>query len=95
MTASWELIFAAAALAALLLLLFLKLGGGGGRDLLGPPKRKPRHLPREELDRLTELVGRGEEAEAVRQLKAAGYSEEQAKRLVWLMARLADGEGQG
>ena len=92
MTASWELILAAAGAAVLLLLLFLKLGGGGRRDLLGPPKRKPRKLSNEELNRLTELVGRGEEAEVLRQLKSAGYSEKQVKRLVWLMARLGEPE---
>ena len=87
---SWPVLLLAAAGAAILLLLFLKLRGGGRRDLLGPPKPRPRHLPAEELDRLTELVGRGEEAEAIRQLKAAGYSEKQAKRLVWLMTKLAE-----
>lgn len=87
---SWAVLILAAAGVAVLLLLFLKLRGGRPRDLLGPPKRKPRHLPGEELDRLTALVGRGEEAEVLRQLESAGYSEKQAKRLIWLMAKLAE-----
>jgi hypothetical protein len=87
---SWPLLLLAAAGLAVLLVLIAKLRGGGRGDLLGPPKRKPRHLPAEELDRLTELVGRGEEAEALRQLKSAGYSEKQSKRLLWLMARIAE-----
>lgn len=88
---SWPVLLLAAGAALTLLVLALKLRGGGGRgDLTGPPRRKPRHLPREELDRLTELVGRGGEAEAIRQLKGAGYDERQAKRLVWLMSKLAE-----
>lgn len=87
---NWPILLLAAGAALVLLVLVVKLRGGGRDDLMGPPKRKPRPLPREELDRLTELVGQGGEAEAMRQLKAAGYDERQAKRLVWLMAKLAE-----
>lgn len=81
--------------AVLLLVLALKLRGpGGGRDLTGPPRRKPRHLSHEELDRLTALVGRGEEEEALRQLRGAGYDEAGAGRLVRLMVRLAAADGE-
>jgi hypothetical protein len=81
----WLLALAGAALA---LALVLKLRGGRG-DLIAPPGRKPRRLSHEELDRLTALVGRGEEEEALRQLKSAGYDDAAARRLVRLMARLA------
>lgn len=92
---SWSVLLLAAAGAAVLILLVLKFRGRRPRDLLGPPRRKPRHLPGEELERLTALVGRGEEAEVMRQLKNAGYSDKQAKRLLWLMARLAATDGEG
>ena len=87
---SWPVLLLAAGAALVLLALAAKLRGGGRDDLMGPPRKTPRHLPREELDRLTELVGQGGEAEAMRELKAAGYNERQAKRLVWLMAKLAE-----
>ena len=87
---SWPFLLLAAGAALVLLVLAAKLRGGGRGDLMGPPKRKPRHLPREELDRLTELVGQGGAEEAVRQLKAAGYDERGAKRLVWLMTKLTE-----
>ncbi|HEX8625829.1 MAG TPA: hypothetical protein VF782_12255 [Allosphingosinicella sp.] len=83
----WLLAPAGAAL--LILALALKLRGGGRGHLLGPPRPKPRHLPHAELDRLTELVGRGGEEEVLRHLKAAGYGGRRASRLVRLMARLA------
>lgn len=79
----------------LLLALALKLRGPRNRtDLTGPPGRKPRRLSREELDDLTALVGRGGEAEALRQLESAGYEEASALRLVRLMARLAAADGE-
>jgi hypothetical protein len=87
---SWSVLLLAAGAAAVLLVLVVKLRGGRRDDLMGPPKRKPRHLPREELDRMTEMVGRGEEAEVLRQLKGAGYDERQSKRLVWLMSKLTE-----
>ena len=82
---------AAAAAMAVLFALILKLAGGGRGDLIAPPKRKPRRLSAEELDGLTELVGQGGGEEAVRRLRSAGYDEAAAKRLVRLMARLAEG----
>ncbi|HYD36446.1 MAG TPA: hypothetical protein VEA60_02465 [Allosphingosinicella sp.] len=86
---SWTLLLLLAAAAAILIMLFLKFRGDGRGDLTGPPKRKPRRLSRAELDRMTELVGRGGEAEVLRQLKAAGYDEAAARRLLWFMTRLA------
>lgn len=80
--------------AALLLVLALRLRGDRRGDLIAPPGRKPKHLAREELDRLMDLVGRGEEEQAVRQLKSAGYDEAAARRLVGLMDRLAAPDGE-
>jgi hypothetical protein len=87
---SWYALLIAAAAGAALLLLVAKLRGGGRGDLLGPPRARPRRLSREELDRMTELIGRGEQAEVERQLKSAGYDEAQTRRLVWLMTKLAE-----
>lgn len=85
------LLFAAAAVG--LFLLALKLLGRGGRgDLTGPAG--PRHLSNEELDRLTALVGRGEEAEVLGRLKNAGYSDSGTRRLVRLMAKVAAADGE-
>lgn len=85
---SGSVLLLAAAGAAVLLVLVAKLRGGRG-DLLAPPGRKPRRLSRGEMERLMELVGRGEEEEALRQLKAAGYEEAASRKLLRLMARLA------
>lgn len=85
---SWSALLLAALAAAAVLVLVLKLRGGGRGDLIGPPKRKPRRLSHKELDDLTELVGRGGEEEALRQLKSAGYEEAAARRLLWLMAKI-------
>jgi len=89
---SWQVLLLAGAGAAVLILLALKLrGGGGGRgDPSAPPKRKPRHLPHEELDELTALVGGGGEEEVRRRLKDAGYGEAQVRRLIWLMTKLEE-----
>jgi len=95
---SWSALLLAAAAAATLLVLVVKLRGGDGRgDLIAPRKRKPRRLARVELGRLTDLVGRGESAEALRRLEGAGYDEATAKRLVRLMTKLeaADGDEGG
>jgi len=86
---SWYAVLLAAAAASVLLVLVVKLRGGGRGDLISPPRRKPRHLPGKELDRLTELVGRGEEEEVLRHLKSAGYDEARARRLLWFMIRIA------
>ena len=88
---SW-LAFLAAAGAAILLWLVLTRRGGG-RDLIAPPGRRPRRLSQGEMERLMDLVGRGEEEEALRQLKAAGHDEAGSRRLLGLMRRLA-GEGE-
>ena len=87
---SWSILLPAALAGAALLVLVVKLRGGGRGDLLGPPKRKPRRLEREELNRMTERVGAGGQAEVERQLKAAGYDEAQVRRLVWLMTKLTE-----
>ena len=90
---SWPAFLLAAAAASALLVLVVKLRGGRRGDLIAPPRRKPRHLPGKELDRLTGLVGRGEEEEVLRQLKGAGYDEAGARRLLWFMTRVAGVEG--
>ena len=73
----------------ILAMLALKLRGPLGRtDLTGPRKPKPRRLSRDEMDRLTALVGGGGEEEALRQLKGAGYDEAAARQLIGLMAKL-------
>ncbi|HEX8239792.1 MAG TPA: hypothetical protein VF574_08655 [Allosphingosinicella sp.] len=86
---NWPVLLLAALGAAALLMLLLKLRGGGRRDLLGPPKRKPRKLSRAEIERLAGLVGRGDEVGALRELEGAGYDGASARRMVGLMARLA------
>lgn len=93
----WFALLLAAAAALGLVLLALRLRGGGHGDLTGPPGSKPKHLSHDELDRLTALVGRGGEAEALRQLTNAGYSDAGARRLVRLMAKVAaaDAEAAG
>ena len=79
----------AAGLALILAVLALKLRGPRDRgDLTGPHKPKPRLLSREEMNRLTDLVRRGEEEEALRQLQSAGYDETASRRLVALTAKL-------
>lgn len=88
---SWFAILLAAAAAAIaLLLLALWRRRVRARDaLMAPPGRGPKHLPPAELDRLTALVGRGEEAEVRRQLEG-GYDERGVRRLLWLMRKLAE-----
>ena len=77
--------------AAFLLWLVMKRRGRG--DLIAPPGRRPRRLSQGEMERLMDLVGRGEEEEALRQLKAAGHDEAESRKLLGLMSRLAaDGE---
>jgi hypothetical protein len=72
---SWPVLLLAAA-AVVLVALLAKLRGRRRGDLIAPPKRKPRHLSGKE--------------EVLRQLKAAGYSEAGARRLVWLMVKLTE-----
>ena len=93
MTLHALLLLGAAAAAACLIALAFRLLRDPRRDLLGPPKKKPRKLSAAELDALTALVGRGEEAEALRRLEGAGYDERQAKRLLWLMTKIAETDG--
>jgi hypothetical protein len=76
-----------AVLAVLLLLLALKLRGpGGGRDLLRPPRPEP--FTETEAVRLTELIVRGEEAEALRLMRRAGHDEASARKLIGLVTRI-------
>jgi hypothetical protein len=86
----------AAGATLILAVLALKLRGPLGRtDLTGPRKPNPMRLSRDELDRLTALVGGGGEEEALRQLKDAGYEEPAARRLIWLMAKIAETDPEG
>lgn len=87
---SWSVLLLAVGASSLLLVLVLKLRGRGRDDLLGPPGRKPRDLSHEELDRMTEMVGRGEQEEVERQLKSAGYGEAGVRRLVWFMRKITE-----
>ena len=78
--------------AALLLLLALKLRGPrAGRDLPGPPRPKP--FTRAEAERIGGLVARGEEAEALRLMRAAGHDEAGARKVIDLIARLGAAGG--
>ena len=86
----WHAILLLAAAAAVLILLAAQLRARRRGDLTGPPRPEPRYLPPQELDELTEMVGRGEEAEVRRRLKDAGYDEAATKRLLWFMVRLAE-----
>lgn len=91
---SWSILLLSAAGAAALLVLALRLRGPRRGDPTAPPKPKPRHLPHEELDELTALVGRGGEEEARRRLKSAGYSDAQVRRLIWLMTKVAEADSE-
>lgn len=85
------LLAVAAAAAALLLLLTLWLRRVRARDaLMGPRKAGPKHLPPAELDRLTAMVGRGEEAQVRRLLAEAGYDERGVRRLLWWMRKITE-----
>ncbi|MET1112820.1 MAG: hypothetical protein ABWX67_14975 [Allosphingosinicella sp.] len=75
--------------AVLVLLLALRLRGPRNRtDLRAPPRRRPRRIPDAEVKRLGALVARGDEDEALRAIRRAGYDEAEARRLVRLIARL-------
>jgi hypothetical protein len=76
-----------AVVAVLILLLALKLRGPRGRpDLTGPPR--PKAFDQAEAARLTELIVRGEEEEASRQMRKVGHDEASARRLIALVKRL-------
>jgi hypothetical protein len=75
--------------AVLLVLLALKLRGPSrGGDLVGPPGRKRRRIAADEVRQLRRLVARGDESEALRLIRGAGYDEAEARKLVALAARL-------
>lgn len=79
--------------AALLLLLGLKLRGPRGRpDLTGPPKRGRKRLSPGDARRLRTLVAQGREDEALRMIRALGYDEADARKLVRFVARLTETE---
>jgi hypothetical protein len=79
---------AAAGAAGIALMLALKLRGPrGDRDLICPPG--PRKLSREQVQSLADLVARGEEAEALRMLRSAGWTEEDARQAIGLVERFA------
>jgi hypothetical protein len=76
-----------AVLAVLLLLLALRLRGpSGGRDLIRPPGPEP--FSEAEATRLTELIIRGEEEEALRLMRRAGHDEASARKLIALVTRI-------
>ena len=89
----WHFLLLLGAAAAAAVLVAVKLLARRRGDLTGPPRPGPRHLPPQELDELTEMVGRGEEAEVRRRLKDAGYDEAATRRLLWFMIRLAEPDG--
>jgi hypothetical protein len=90
---SWTaLLLAAAAIATALPLLALWLRRARMRDAPMGPRAGPKHLPPAELDRLTALVGRGEEAQVRRRLAQAGYDERRAGRLIWWMRKVAEAD---
>ena len=79
----------AAALAVLILLLGLRLRGGrGGDDLLGPRKRGRKRISPGEASRLIELVSAGEEEEALRRIREAGYDEAEARKVLALVVKV-------
>jgi hypothetical protein len=83
----WLLAAGAAALVLVALALRLR-GPRRGRDLTGPPKAKRRAVTPAEAGRIAELVERGERAEAIRLIRAAGHDEAAAEKLVGLVERL-------
>ena len=75
--------------AALLLLLALKLRGPRNRtDLRGPPGRKRRRITSDDAERMRSLVARGDDKEALRLIRKAGYDEAEGRQLIALVARL-------
>jgi hypothetical protein len=88
---SWSALLLGAGAGLVVLLLFARLyGSGRARDPGAPPRRKPRDMPGEELDRLTEMVGRGEEEEVRRRIRDAGFSEGAERKMIWLMRKLSE-----
>ncbi len=75
--------------AALLLALALKLRGPRNRtDLRGLPKKRRRRITADEARRLGKLAARGDEREALRLIRSAGYDEAEARKLVALAVKL-------
>ena len=75
--------------AALLLLLALRLRGPRNRtDLRAPPRARKKRITPDEARRLGALVARGDEGEALRLIRRAGYDEAEARKLAALAARL-------
>ena len=90
--ASEALLLAAAT--ALILLLGLKLRGPRGRpDLTGPPKRRRKRLSPGDALRLRTLVARGQDDEALRLIREAGYDDADARKLIGFIARLEESDG--
>ena len=81
----------AGAVLLLLVLLALKLrGSGGGDDLMGPRKRRPKHISPGEAGRLLELVEAGDEEAALRMIRQHGYEEAEARKVLALVVKFED-----
>ena len=81
----------AAALLLLLLMLVLKLRGSGGRDdLMGPRKRRAKRISPAEASRLLELVSAGDEEGALNMIRAKGYDEAEAHKVLALVVKVED-----
>ena len=77
----------------LLVVLALKLRGSDGRDdLMGPRKRRRKHISPGEAGKLLELVEAGDEEGALRMIREHGYDEAEARKILALAAKV---EGYG
>jgi hypothetical protein len=81
----------AGAVVLLLLVLVLKLRGSGGRgDLMGPGKRRRKHISPGTAGRLIELVSAGDEEGALRMIREHGYEEADARKVLAMAVKLED-----
>jgi hypothetical protein len=75
--------------AVVLLWLALRLRGPRNRtDLRRPPKPRKKRFGPDEVGRLGALLARGDEYEALRLIRRAGYDEAEARKLLALAVRL-------
>jgi hypothetical protein len=75
----------------LLVVLALKLRGSGGRDdLMGPGKRRRKHISPAKAGRLLELVEAGDEEGALRIIREHGYDEAEARKVLAMVEKFED-----